>query len=76
MTNDGSLPTEEQLDEYFSTEDSEELEEVEQTPETGEEEVTLSQEEYDELKKVKCYKRTILEKDKKSLTGYENLKGN
>ena len=51
MTNDGSLPTEEQLDEYFSTEDSEELEEVEQTPETGEEEVTLSQEEYDELKK-------------------------
>ena len=49
----GLLPSEEQLDEFFSTEDSEELsEDVEKTPETeGEEQVSLSQEEYDELKK-------------------------
>ena len=53
MTNDGLLPSEEQLDEFFSNENSEELEEevVEETPETEEETVTLSQEEYDTLKK-------------------------
>ena len=46
------LPSEEQLDEFFSTEDSEELQTDEtETPETEEETVTLSQEEYDELKK-------------------------
>ena len=46
------LPSEEQLDEFFSTEDSEELHTDEtETPETEEETVTLSQEEYDELKK-------------------------
>ena len=52
MKNDGLLPSEEQLDDFFSNEESEELEEdVEETPETEEETVTLSQEEYDKLKK-------------------------
>jgi len=53
MSNDGLLPSEEQLDEFLSSESSEEFidEDVEETPETEEEKVTLSQEEYDELKK-------------------------
>ena len=52
MTNEG-LPSEEQLDDFWnSTEESEELPaEAIETPETEEETVTLSQEEYDTLKK-------------------------
>ena len=52
MTKEG-LPSEEQLDEFWnSTENSEELPtEAIETPKTEEEKVTLSQEEYDTLKK-------------------------
>ena len=52
MTQEG-LPSEEQLDDFWnSTEESEELPtEAIETPETEEETVTLSQEEYDTLKK-------------------------